>query len=189
MEIVKENFKKYESTHDIFIDGNKIETKIILYLGYSVLDKIHSVDDELWYDCDLDGIVKVYYKNGDIHKEETSRNFRHVGSSINSESVTSVTKDEFGYIMSLNTKRGYNNIPTCNLKKIELYWIDAEIEVVEYDCKVCGRFMPARSDEPDSCEQCGGNCCKDCLIYSDYLKGYVCPDCYKEYQEEVEDDE
>lgn len=186
---LKENFKKFESTHDICVDGYVLKTKAILYLGYSVLDKIHDIDDELWYDCDLNGIAKVYFKNGDINEEKVSTRFRHSGTSSYSESITSVTKDEFGYIMSLNIKRNYNRIPICNLKKIELYWIDAEIEVVEYDCKVCGRFMPARSDEPDSCEQCGGNCCKDCLIYNEYLKGYVCPDCYKEYQEEVEDDE
>lgn len=200
MEIIKENFRKTETIHGIYLDyvdcdeeGNReifykeSKVKTILYMENSIIDKLDDIDGDLYYDCELRGILKTYYKNGDIHEKNITRYAHHNGreSYYYKQDVEDINQNIYECEICNNSKMLDDNTVTCNLEKIELYWTDIEIEINEYECEFCLDKIELKSDELNSCVECGCNCCPDCLIKNDYVAGgYVCPKCHEEYMNE-----
>lgn len=203
MEIIKENFEKFESTHGIYLsymdkdeEGNwdvfykQSKVKTILYMENSIVDKLDDIDYELYYGCHLDGIIKVYYKDGSIDAKEITACTYHHGreSYYHKQDISDENKNIFENLIHINSRLDDNNEVICDLEKIELYWTYVEIEISEYECSHCRCLVELRSDELNCCQNCCCDCCECCLIHNDYLEMYVCPECDKEINEEFNEE-
>lgn len=203
MEMVKENFRKRERVHKVYLDylewdkeGNpevcyqEIKVNTVLYVKNEIDDKLDEMDNDLYYDYELIGKLKKYYKNGNVVEEDISDWAIHDGyeSYYHKRDMQYINEYTFESAIYNNLQKVNDNMYMCNLDKIELYWTEiGEIEISEYECEHCREMIELRSDELNSCSHCCCNCCPDCLTDTEY--GWACPECYEEIKKEIEEED
>lgn len=204
MKNIKGNFIKNEEIQEVYLDYidkdeegkndvfyKKAKTRVITYMEKALNDEMLRIDDDIYYECELKGIVRVYYKNGDIHQKEITDCAIYEGDeSYNyNNGIDDIEKGICSELIYKNSKISENKDVICNLEKIEIYWNEGRIEISTYDCEYCGEQITLRSrDNGVYCHGCGCNFCKDCLTeeveYEGVVYDYLCPHCMEDLQEE-----
>lgn len=170
--------KDEEGNRDVFY--KKAQVKVVTYTKKTILEE-NEIDDDVYTESEIEGIMKVYYKNGDMHEENVTMYYSANGdeSHYYHDSFAENEKALCRSWLESNSKIDANNEVVCNLEKIEIYWTKLKTEICTCNCEYCGKPIILRSADNDKyCHNCGCNFCDDCLTKADE-EGYpyLCPDC------------